>query len=97
MDVRLENAVLGWDLENCDSVRVFPSDAVGEGFCITEGAGYPAWRDMSDTERMARMLLGAWRLVVNDRVPVDKVHTALMVIPEFRALLDEDFFDRALK
>jgi hypothetical protein len=53
----------------------------------TNGACFPEWVAMSNQERLLKLFFQVWHIAYRDRVPLETIHAALMVIPEYRATL----------
>jgi len=57
------------------------------------GACYTYWRELSTPRRLLQLYTEAWHIVGRDLVPMEMVHDALLVIPEYRDTLSgEEFF-----
>ena len=61
------------------------------GLANTVGAcsADPKW---SDTETMLNLMVEVWHIACRDRVPLENIHNALMVIPEYRETLSGETF-----
>lgn len=67
------------------------SRAVGACFADpNENGGDRDWPRMTDAARMQHLLAFAWQAVMRDGVTIVDMHNALLVIPEFRALMTPD-------
>jgi hypothetical protein len=61
------------------------------GLLLDAGAVYRKWKERTETERLAKLYIEMWHIVLRDGLnPID-VHSALSVIPEYRDSLSEDF------
>ena len=65
-------------------------------FFKSGGACYSAWRKLGPEELYFRLLQLVCELVISERVPLEKVHAAFCVVPEYRLVLPADHRD-ALK
>ena len=94
MDIELKDAVLLWTSPiNGDEpgylVARLGSKAYDE-FDNQAGACISHWREFDDAGRLMRLMIEAWHAVVFDKVPAEMVHKALLVIPEYRAIISGD-------
>ena len=58
---------------------------------FSHGACYSDWRKMTATNRKLMLMIEAWHITCRDGVPLETIHNAMMVIPEYRDMLSEDF------
>ncbi len=100
-DVPLVDAVIAWT-PVCSSWSSTGKIAVmklgchrplyGElGLLLDTGAVYRKWKDRTEAERLAKLYIEMWHIVLRDGLNPLDVHSALSVIPEYRVSLSEDF------
>lgn len=102
-DIPLKNAMLAWNPPAWKRegvvpglVMVIPYDhpAAPEDhlkLIMTAGAAYSYWHTCTKTQRLLSLYIEAWHIVCRDGIDPRAMHQALMVIPEYRETLSEDF------
>lgn len=92
MNVELIHAMLCWDGETnrAKVIRHPDQHGVSDQYECTNGACEAGWQDMTDRQRLLRIMLEAWQAVVCDGIAPAVMHEALIAIPEFRASLAAD-------
>lgn len=102
-DVPLQSAMLLWDDGgdhghggNAERTKASASPLIldhslsadgPENFDNATGACFSHWREMPTSEQLAELMRDAWMAVVRDKVDPQAMHHALLVVPEFRAIL----------
>ena len=100
-DIPLKHAMIAWNradatFGNPGEIMVIPHPDQ-RGFCnhfrlqMTTGACWTVWARWTKQQRLLQLYIEAWHIVSRDGVDQMSVHDALMVIPEFRDTLSEDF------
>lgn len=59
-------------------------------FTYSSGACWMRWRTSSVKEQKLQLMVDAWHVAVFYAVPIEAVHEALLVIPEYRDMLADD-------
>jgi hypothetical protein len=61
----------------------------------TTGACWNVWHTWPTQKRLLKLFIGGWHIHCRDGVPMESIHEAFMVIPEYRETLSgEPFFGR---
>lgn len=61
------------------------------------GACFASWRGKDTQELQLRLMIEAWHMTAFYAVPVEMVHEALLVIPEYRSMLADDCLPRRFR
>jgi hypothetical protein len=61
------------------------------GLLFDTGAVFGKWKQLTETERLAKLYIEMWHIVLRDGLNPLDVHSALSLIPEYRVSLSEDF------
>lgn len=93
--IPLSEAMLCWSTGGPVKVVEHP-DARGlsDAYEKTVGACYAYWRGQSPDRMRLQLLIEAWHLAAFYDVPVQDIHEALLVIPEYRSMLADDYLPR---
>lgn len=108
-DVPLEIAMIGWTAKNrfgepplvgvAGRIVIIPRTGDKRdwfryfGVTNSVGACFHEWADMTSDERLLKLYVEAWHIIARDGLSPKDVHTALMVVPEYRdSLSGESFF-----
>ena len=102
-DIPLKHAMIAWNRADSypryfqpGKIMVIPHPDK-QGLCnhlrlqMTTGACWTAWSKWTKQQRLLQLYIEAWHIVSRDGVNQRDAHDALMVIPEFRDTLSEDF------
>ncbi|MFV0922762.1 hypothetical protein ACR720_04650 [Sphingomonas parapaucimobilis] len=92
-DIPIANAVLCWtggrhsDTPACKVIS-FPDEAgLSDAYESFVGACFANWDAKSTVGKQLQLMVDAWKIAAFDKVPVDMVHEALLVVPEYRSTL----------
>ena len=93
-DVSIKHAELAWN-PGTDQILVVPYPEEPEWFgdfrlSYTAGAVFGYWEGLKKHERQLALLTEAMRIIVIGACPPGAVHTALLVVPEYRELFGGD-------
>ena len=58
----------------------------------TTGACWDYWGEGTKQKRLTQLFIEAWHIACRDRVRLETIHAALMVIPEYRETLSGETF-----
>ncbi len=98
-DIQLFRAMLAWNpsaFGEDGRMMVLPHPD-GDHWCdrlglsSTAGACCAHWGAATKQTRLALLMIEAWHIACRDGVPLKSIHAALMVVPEYRETLSEDF------
>jgi hypothetical protein len=59
------------------------------GYDNAVGACFAGWSEKTTSEQLLHLLRDAWMAVMRDGADMPAMHAALLVVPEFRALLPD--------
>lgn len=96
-DVPLANALLlwnsGWDGETpAFVVRPLGHDDYYR-YQSQVGACFTAWREMAEQPHpvlLAKAMVELWHIAAFYKVPIEMIHEAMLVVPEYRNMLADD-------
>lgn len=101
-DVRIRDAMLLYTSPKCFSdppenrtagratVVPWPEPNLPDHWFSSVGACFASWRDMSTHDQKFRLLIDAWHAAVFQEVTPQRLHEALLCIPEYRDMIADD-------
>jgi len=96
-DVPLQNALFMWnspaDQKECRIVVVDYTKYKGElpFFSMCHGACWEYWRKLEPEKLLSELFIEGYHLICREGIPVEKIHEAFCVVPEYRNSLASDF------
>ncbi len=107
-DIPLKIAMLGWaplrtSMGTPGNIVVIPHPMDGKDwfrhFGVTDstGACWADWRKHTAKERLLMLYIESWHIIARDGIKPEDLHSALMVIPEYRNSLSGETFFRPIK
>ncbi len=105
-DIPLRHGMLAWNSMRDEGSGCTPGavkvilhpDTHGQTnrHCLMNTVGACNWSNWSsattDKDRMLHLMIEVWHIACRDAVPLENIHDALMVIPEYRASLSGETF-----
>lgn len=99
-DVPLKHAMISWNHRGKTGdgrIEVIPHpDSHGWhrrlNYMNSTGACWCDWGKWKKRDRLLKLYIEAWHIIARDGVDPEKVHQALMVIPEYRDTLSGEYF-----
>lgn len=95
-DVPIREAMLCWNhglrgaTPGCLVVRHPDRQGESDDYSSSVGACFMDWREKDTSGQKLQLMIDAWHVAAFYRVPVEMVHQALLVIPEYRSMLADD-------
>lgn len=98
-DVPIAIAMIAWNWmppHGDGRIQVIPWPDT-KGWCsrlklsCTTGACFTGWCDLTEHDQLCRVLIESWGIVVRDKLPLESVHDALLMIPEYKCVADLGF------
>ncbi len=99
-DIPIADAMLCWnsgfngDTPGCIVVRHPDYNDASEDYSSTVGACSAGWRKRDTRGQQLQLMVEAWHIAAFYAVPIEQVHQALLVIPEYRSMLADDCLPR---
>jgi len=94
-EIPLSEAMLCWSTGGPVRVVEHPDyRGLSDDYEKSVGACFAYWRGLSPEKMKLQLLIEAWHLAAFYDVPVRDIHTALLVIPEYRSMLADDCLPR---
>lgn len=94
-DIPLSEAMLCWSRRGPVKVVEHPDErGISDDYDKSAGACYAYWRGLSPERMRLQLLIDAWHATAFSDVPVQEMHEALLVIPEYRSMLADDCLPR---
>jgi hypothetical protein len=98
MDVPIENAMICWNRGGGVLVVEHPDRRhASDGYTGSVGACFSGWKAKGEMGQKLQLMIDAWDIAAFDGVPIDAVHKALLVIPEYRSMLADDCLPREFR
>jgi hypothetical protein len=99
-DVPIADAMLCWnsglhgETPGCIVVRHPDYNDASEDYSSSVGACFADWRGRDTRGQQLQLIIEAWHIAAFYAVPIEQVHQALLVIPEYRSMLADDCLPR---
>lgn len=90
-DIPINDAMLCWTRGDSVKVVLHP-DKRGESgaYRSSVGACFTDWRKKDLRGQKLQLMIDAWHVTAFSDIPSERVHEALLVIPEYRDMLADD-------
>ncbi len=97
-DIPINDAMLCWTRGEGVKVVLHP-DTRGESdaYRSSVGACFGDWRKKDRTGQRLQLMIDAWHIAAFYEIPAERVHQALLVIPEYRDMLADDCLPREFR
>lgn len=97
-DIPMKDALLLWNTPLCENHEpAFAVRPLGHPdynrYDMQNGACFLSWREVAERPKPAllcQMMVELWHIVAFYRVPIEMVHEAMLVVPEYRNMLADD-------
>lgn len=99
-DIAIREAMLCWNRgthgqqPGCIVVRHPDRRGASDDYSSSVGACFADWRKMDTRGQKLQLLIEAWHVAAFHAVPIEMVHQALLVVPEYRDMLASDCLPR---
>lgn len=94
MNIPLADALFLWD--SGSEPRFAVRERGHPDYCDYEykvGAAWAGWSALSADERLTQTLVDIWHVAAFYRVPINLIHEAMLVVPEYRDILANDVLE----